>query len=77
MNESKYSSTESKCCDQDLKNVKIGDLVEELLSREDVTSQTVSWNQKFPDLSHDEWNIRAGPAKIIIIKTFERKDEYK
>lgn len=59
-----------------LKNVKMGDLVEELLSREEVTSQTVSWGERFPDLSHDEWNIRTGPAKIIIIKTFKRKDGY-
>lgn len=73
----KCSSVGSKCCDQDLKNVKIGDLIEELLSREGVISQTVSWGQRFPDLSHDEWNIRTGPAKIIIIKTFERKDGYK
>lgn len=41
----------------------------ELLSREGVTRQTVSWGKRFPDLSHDEWNIRTGPATIIIIKT--------
>jgi len=61
----------------DLKNVKIEDLVEELTSREDVTMQTVSWGKRYPDLSHDEWNIRTGPAKIIVIKTFNRKDGYK
>lgn len=66
-----------KYCSLDLKHVKTGDLVEELASREGVTTQTVSWGKRFPDLSHDEWNIRTGPAKIIIIKTFNRKDGYK
>lgn len=60
-----------------LKNVKTKDLVDELLSREGVTSQSVPHGRRFPDLSHDEWNIRTGPATIIIIKTFERKDGYK
>lgn len=64
-------------CSLDLKHVKIEDLVEELTSREEVTMQTVSWGKRFPDLSHDEWNIRTGPAKIIIIKTFKREDGYK
>jgi hypothetical protein len=68
---------EHECVGSNLKNVKIEDLINELLSREDVTSQTVSWGKRFPDLSHDEWNIRTGPAKIIIIKTFKRKDGYK
>lgn len=40
-------------------------------------SQTVSWGKRFPDLSHDEWNLRTGPATIIIIETFKRKDGYK
>lgn len=68
---------ESEYYKPDLKDVKIGDLVEELLSREGVTLQTVSWGKRFPDLSHDEWNIRTGPAVIIIVKTFKRKDGYK
>lgn len=77
MEENKCSVKGPECCVSSLKHVKIGDLIEELLSREDVTLQTVSWGKRFPDLSHDEWNIRTGPAKIIIIKTFERKDGYK
>jgi hypothetical protein len=72
-----YNIEESECHKPDLKNVEIGDLVEELLSREDVTRQTVSWGKRLPDLSHDEWNLRTGPVEIIIIKTFERKDGYK
>ncbi len=64
-------------CSLDLKHVNIEDLVEELTSREGVTMQTVSWGKRYPDLSHDEWNIRTGPAKIIVIKTFNRKDGYK
>lgn len=63
--------------DPNLKNVKIKDLVDELLSRERVTSQSVSHGRRFPDLSHDGWNLRTGPAEIIIIETFERKDGYK
>lgn len=77
MDENKCEEEGSECYRVDLKNVKIDDLVEELLSREGVTSQTVSWGKRFPDLSHDEWNIRIGPAKIIIIKTSGRKDGYK
>lgn len=76
MDENGYTE-ESECYKQNLKNVKIGDLIEELKSREDVTSQTVSWGKRFPDLSHDEWNLRTGPAVIIIVKTFKRKDGYK
>jgi len=77
MDENKCSAEGSECYIPNLKNVKIGDLVEELLSREEVTSRTVPHGKRFPDLSHDEWNLRTGPAKIIIIKTFERKDGYK
>lgn len=77
MEENRCDAKGSECYRTNLKNVKIGDLIEELLSREDVTSQSVSWGKRFPDLSHDEWNIRTGPAKIIIIKTLERKDGYK
>lgn len=67
-------STE-ECYKPDLKNIKIEDLVDELISREGVTLQTVP--KRFPDLSHDEWNLRTGPATIIIIKTFKRNDGYK
>lgn len=58
----------SECYRSNLRNVKIGDLIEELLSRDGVTSQTIPWGKRFPDLSHDGWNIRTGPAKIIIIR---------
>ncbi len=68
MDENKCGAEGPECYKANLKNVKIGDLVDELLSREGVTSQTVSLGKRFPDLSHDEWNIRTGPAKIIIIK---------
>lgn len=61
----------------ELKGVSISDLVNELLEREEVISRTVSHGERFPDISHDEWNIRTGPAKIIIIRTFKRKDGYK
>ncbi len=67
----------SEYCLSDLKQVSIEDLVKELTSREGVTTQTVSWGKRYPDLSHDEWGLRIGPAKIIIIKTFKRKDGYK
>lgn len=77
MNENKRSTNEQECLRPNLTNVKIEDLIKELLSREDVTWQTVSWGERFPDLSHDEWNIRTGPATIIIIKTSKRKDGYK
>ncbi len=77
MDENKCKTEKLECYKFDLKKIKIGDLVNELLSREGVTSQTVSYGKRFPDLSHDEWNLRTGPAKIIIIKTFERKDGYK
>lgn len=77
MSENIYNEKGPECYKPDLKHVKIGDLVKELLTREGVTRQTVSWGKRFPDLSHDEWNIRTGPAEIIIIKTFERKDGYK
>lgn len=77
MDENRCSTKEREYSRQDLKNIKIEDLIKELLSREGVTSQSVSWGKRFPDLSHDEWNLRTGPAKIIIIKTFKRKDGYK
>ncbi len=62
---------------ESLKDVKTEDLVNELLTREKITSITVYHGRKFPDISHDEWNIRTGPAKIIIIHTFNRNDGYK
>lgn len=77
MDENKCSTSGSNCYRPNLKNVKIGDLIDELLSRDEVTSQTVSWGKRFPYLSHDEWNIVTGPAKIIMIKTSERNDERK
>lgn len=69
IDENKCNAEGSVCYRPDLKNVRLEELVNELLSREGVTRQTVSWGKRFPDLSHDEWNIRTGPATIIIIKT--------
>ena len=69
--------TTEECYKSDLKKIKTGDLVNELLTRERIKSISVYHGRRFPDLSHDEYNIRTGPAKIIIIETFERKDGYK
>lgn len=77
MDTNKCSKEGSECYKPNLKNIKMDDLVDEILSREGVTRQTVSLGKRFPDLSHDEWNLRTGPATIITIKTFERKDGYK
>ncbi len=78
MDENKCKGEGDKCYRIDLKNVHIKDLIEELLSREDVISRSVPHGKRFPDLSHDDWgSLRIGPAEIIIVKTFERKDGYK
>jgi len=69
---------ETEACYKDnLKKISTKDLIDELLTRERVKSITVYHGRKFPDLSHDEWNIRTGPAQVIIIETFNRKDGYK
>ena len=61
-----------------LTGIKTGDLINELLSREKVWSMSVSHGSRFPDLSHTDNNdLRIGPAKIIVVETFNRQDGYK
>ena len=47
MDDKGYNLEESEYYKPNLKHVKIGDLIKELLSREEVTSQTVSWGKRF------------------------------